>query len=99
MTDLAELTDGEYTAVVDSIEDRLATVFFERDGNEVGNAVLAADQLPDNGQHADAILSVTVVDGVLATAQYDPEQTAERSEAAQSRFDRLSKRPPAGEDS
>ena len=31
--------DGEYTAVVDNVEDGLATVFFERDGEEEGNAV------------------------------------------------------------
>ena len=99
MTDVADLDDGEYTAVVDSIEDGLATVFFERDGDEVGNAILAADQLPEEGQHADAILTVTLVDGAIETAQYDPEQTTERSEAAQNRFDRLSRRPPSEDDS
>ena len=99
MTDVADLDDGEYTAVVDSIEDGLATVFFERDGDEVGNAILAADQLPEEGQHADAILTVTLVDGAIETAQYDPEQTTERSEAAQNRFDRLSRRPPPEDDS
>ena len=45
MTDLADLDNGEYTAVVDSIEDGLATVFFECDGEEVGNAVLEVDRL------------------------------------------------------
>jgi hypothetical protein len=99
MTDVADLDDGEYTAVVDSIEDGLATVFFERDGEEVGNAILAADQLPEEGQHADAILTVTLVDGAIETAQYDPEQITERSEAAQNRFDRLSRRPPSEDDS
>ncbi|OSO90588.1 hypothetical protein B9H04_16875 [Halorubrum ezzemoulense DSM 17463] len=99
MTDLAALDDGEYTAVVDSIEDGLATVFFERDGEEVGNAVLEADRLPEDGKHADAILTVTVVDGDLETVQYEPEQTTERADAAQNRFDRLSKRPPSEDDS
>ena len=33
---MGELQDGEYTAVVDSIEDELATVFFERDGESLG---------------------------------------------------------------
>ncbi|GAB7011265.1 DUF3006 domain-containing protein [Halorubrum trueperi] len=99
MIDLAALEDGEYTAVVDSIEDGFATVFFERDGEEVGNAVLEADRLPEDGKHADAILTVTVVDGNLDTAQYEPEQTTERSEAAQNRFDRLSKCPPSEDDS
>ncbi|MDB2239491.1 DUF3006 family protein [Halorubrum ezzemoulense] len=99
MTDLAALDDGEYTAVVDSIEDGLATVFFERDGEEVGNAVLEADRLPEDGKHADAILTVTVVDGDLETVQYEPEQTTERADAAQNRFDQLSKRPPSEDDS
>lgn len=94
-----DLPDGEYTAVVDSIEDGLATVFFERDDEEVGNAVLDGSTLPENGRHADAILSVTVVDGIVDEADYEPEVTKKRSEAAQNRFDRLSKRPPSKDDS
>ena len=89
-----DLADGEYTAVVDSIEDGLATVFFERDGDEVGDAVIDADRLPDEGRHADAILDMRVEDGSIATATYDLDRTASRSEAAQDRFDRLSNRPP-----
>ena len=99
MTDLIDLDNGEYTAVVDSIEDGFATVFFERGGEEVGNAVLEADRLPKDGHHADAILTVTVVDGDLETVQYEPKQTTERADAAQSRFDQLSKRPPSEDDS
>lgn len=98
MTDI-ELADGEYTAVVDSVEEGLATVFFERDGDEVGNAVLEASRLPADARHADAILSVTLGDGTIESASYDPERTATRAEAAQDRFDRLSKRPPADDDS
>jgi len=89
-----DLADGTYTAVVDAIEDGLATVFFEADGDEVGDAVLDADRLPDEGRHADAILDVQIEDGSIATATYDPERTSTRSEAAQDRFDRLSNRPP-----
>lgn len=99
MTGLDTLSDGEYTAVVDSIEDGLATVFFERDGEEVGNAVLDPTQLPDGGRHADAIFSVTIVNGEIGTATYDPSQTTNRSEKAQDRFDRLSKRPPSEDNS
>ena len=93
-----ELPDGEYTAVVDNVEDGLATVFFERDGEEVGNAVLDASRLPSDGQHADAILSVTLSEGRIESASYKPEQTKARKEAAQDRFDRLSKRPPSDEE-
>ncbi|EMA68059.1 DUF3006 family protein [Halorubrum distributum] len=94
MTDI-ELPDGEYTAVVDNVEDGLATVFFERDGEEVGNAVLDASRLPSDGQYADAILSVTLSGGRIESASYKIEQTADRKETAQDRFDRLSKRPPS----
>jgi len=93
-----DLPDGEYTAVVDSIENDLATVFFERDGDEVGNAVLEASQLPSDAQEADAILSVTLTEGNIESATYKPEETATRAEAAQDRFDRLSERPPSDED-
>ena len=94
MTDIG-LPDGEYTAVVDGVEDGLATVFFERDGEEVGDAVIEAARLPTDGRRADAILSVTIGDGRIESASYEPERTAERGEAAQDRFDRLSKRPPS----
>ena len=99
MTDLNGLADGEYMAVVDSIEDGLATVFFEQNGEEIGHAVLEATKLPDDGQHADAILVVAVEDGAIATADYDPDTTATRNTEAQSRFDSLSSRPPSDEDS
>ena len=94
MTDI-DLPDGEYTAIVDSVEDGLATAFFERDGEEVGNAVVDAARLPSDGRHADAILSVTVSSGRLDSATYEPERTERRAEAAQDRFDRLSERPPS----
>jgi len=97
MSDI-ELPNGEYTAVVDTIEDGLATVFFERDGDEVGNAVLDASELPSDSQHADAILSVTLSDGDIESASYNPEATDTRAEAAQDRFNRLSERPPADDD-
>ncbi|MGM0718805.1 MAG: DUF3006 domain-containing protein [Halobacteriota archaeon] len=97
MTDI-ELSDGEYTAVVDNVEDGLATVFFERDGEEVGHAVLDASRLPSDGQHADAVLSVTLSEGGIEAVSYKPEQTEARKEAAQDRFDRLSKRPPSDEE-
>jgi hypothetical protein len=98
MTAFEQLPDGSYTAVVDSIEDGLATVFVEQDGEDVGNAVLDATQLPEDGRHADAILDVTVVDGELTDATYDVATTERRADSAQSRFDRLSERPPSGKD-
>jgi len=99
MTGFDELADGSYTAVVDSIEDGLATVFFEEDGEEVGHAVCEATELPDDGRHADAILLVTVVNGSPLRWTPDPERAMERQEEAQDRFDRLSERPPSNDDS
>ena len=99
MTEFDEVADGEYTAVVDSVEDGLATVFFEQDGTEIGHAMIDATELPEDGQRADAILSVTVDAGAIVAADYRPETTATRKDAAQSRFDRLSSRPPSDEDS
>jgi len=98
MSDI-DLPNGKYTAVVDKIEDGLATVFFERDGDEMGNAVLDASELPSDAQHADAILSVTLSEGDIESASYNPDATDTRAEAAQDRFDRLSERPPADDDS
>ena len=97
MTDLETLPDGAYTAVVDSIEDGLATVFFERDGTEVDDAVLEATVLPEDGRHADAILSVTV-DGDAVEWTYEPDVTESRQAAAQERFDRLSSRAPSDDE-
>jgi hypothetical protein len=93
-----ELADGTYTAVVDSIEDRLATVFFEQDGEVVGDAVLDAGELPEDSRHADAIFSVTVEDEAVIEWEYREAKAEQRKEAAQSRFDRLSKRPPSDEE-
>jgi len=84
--------------IIDSIEDGLATVFFEADAAEVGHAVLEASTLPAEGRHADAIFSVTVEDGAAVEWVYEPETTETRREAAQDRFDRLSQRPPSADD-
>ncbi|MDZ5810612.1 DUF3006 family protein [Halorubrum sp. AD140] len=98
MTDI-DLEDGEYTAVVDAIEDGLARVFFERDGEEVGDALLDPARLPADARHADAVLAVVLRDGAVDSAAYDPERTTARAEKAQDRFDRLSNRLPSDEDS
>lgn len=95
MTALDDLPNGGYTAVVDSVENGSATVFLERDGQEIGDAVLDPTALPEAGRHADAVLDITVVDGALTDATYDPVTTERRAERAQSRFDRLSERPPS----
>lgn len=93
------VADGSYTAALDRFEVTQADVeqavlLLEADGEVVDELVVERDQLPEDGQHVDAVFEVTVVNGNLQSVDYQPEETEERSEAAQSRFDRLSRRPP-----
>ena len=92
MSGLEEIADGTYTAVVDAIEDGRGRLFIEQDGEDVGDAVVPASQLPEDGRHADAILQATIADGALAALRYRPDETIERASAAQRRFDALSDR-------
>jgi hypothetical protein len=90
-------TDERYTAVVDRIEDGLAILQLERGGEVVDSLVVEEGELPPDGRHQDAVLTVVVDDGALVDAEYRPEETTERRKKAQSRFDRLSRRPPSDE--
>jgi hypothetical protein len=92
MSGLEALADGTYTVVVDAIEDSRARLFIEQDGEEVGDAVVSADRLPEASRHADAMLQATIADGALAALRYRPDETTERASAAQQRFDALSDR-------
>jgi hypothetical protein len=89
------IPDGQYTAVVDRIEDGLATIVIEEDGTDAYELVVEPVQLPDDGQHADAVLSVEIRDNELVEATYEASETGERQESAQRRFDQLSERPPS----
>lgn len=98
MTGIDDLSDGPYTVVVDTIEDGLATVFFEQEGEDVGSATIDADTLPAEARHADAILTVEITDTEITRLSYEPDRTENRNQAAQDRFDRLSSRPPRDDD-
>ena len=89
--------DGEYTAVVDRFEGDLAVLLLERDGETVDDIAIPQTELPEEGRHQDAILSVSIEDDELREATYDAGETDERAERAQSRFDRLSRRPSESE--
>jgi len=91
-------SDGTYTAVVDRFEDDLAVVLLEADGDTVGEVVLAKERLPEDGQHADAVLTVELEDGTVVDITYEEQETEDRIEQAQQRFDELSQRPPSAED-
>jgi hypothetical protein len=92
------IPNGRYTAVVDRIEDGLAAVLIEEDGTDAYELLVEPSELPEEGQHADAVLTVEVQDEELVEASYQPNETESRRESAQDRFDRLSERPPSDED-
>lgn len=92
------IPDGRYTAVVDRIEDGLATLLVEEDGEDAYELAVDPETLPSDGRHSDAVLAVEISDETLVEATYQPDETEARKEAAQDRFDRLSKRPPRDED-
>jgi len=88
----------EYTGVVDRFEGDQAVVILERDGSAVGEVVLDRDRLPQDARHVDAVLTVRVEDDELAGLSYRPDETDDRRESAQDRFDSLSRRPPGEDD-
>jgi hypothetical protein len=93
--------DGDYTAVLDRFEEgrdgRLAVLVLERDAESVGDLAVDPDRLPADGRETDAVFDVRVREGQLRSATYRPEASRRRAEDAQSRFDRLSSRPPGGQ--
>lgn len=91
------LPDGIHTAVVDRIEDGIATLEMDTEDGLYALEIEAAE-LPAEAQTADAVLEITVEESALADVTYEPDETADRSNEAQRRFDRLSKRPPRDSD-
>lgn len=88
------MRDGTYTAVVDRIEDGLATLQVEDDGRLLDELTVEPSTLPARARRADAVVRVEIVADAVAAAWYDPRETAARERATQDRFDRLSRRPP-----
>ena len=89
--------DGRYTAVIDRFEGERAVLLLEDDEEVAAELVVSERRLPEDALHTDAVLSVRVRDGELVTAEYDPEETERRTSDAQSRFDRLARRPDESE--
>lgn len=87
------MMDGTYTGVLDRIEDgETAVLLLESDGETVDQREVDVAVLPESGQHEGAVFEVTVEAGEVADFELQPETEAERREAAQDRFDSLSKR-------
>lgn len=86
------MMNGTYTAVIDRIVDsETAVVLLESDEEVVDQFDLDVELVPADGQHEGAVFEITVDDDRIEM-RYKPETEAERREAAQDRFDRLSKR-------
>lgn len=98
MTDHEPL-DGAYTAVLDRFEDELAVLLVEANDSIVTEVTIDRSDLPTAGRHQDAIFDAKFEHDELVLLDYDPETTDERTEAAQNRFDRLSKRLPNDDES
>jgi hypothetical protein len=88
----------EYRGVLDRFEDNLAVVLLERDGETAEDISLPRDQLPEEGRHQDAIFRIEIEGEEVRTLSYRPEETRKQAEQAQSRFDRLSQRPPGSDE-
>ncbi|WP_254535019.1 DUF3006 domain-containing protein [Halomarina litorea] len=83
-----------YTAVLDRFEGDDAVLVLERGGEDVDDIAVPRSDLPERGRKQDAVFAVVVRDGELRSVRYKPHATRSRGERAQSRFDRLARRPP-----
>ena len=96
------IPDGTHTAVVDRFEDtqecRVAVLVVEGEHKPLGDLLVEPAELPEEACHRDAVLQVTIKDGDLRETVYSESETCERQEDAQSRFDRLARRPPSDEE-
>ncbi len=94
------MSTHQFTGVIDRFEDDLAVVLLEVYGAVVDEIVIDRSELPTDAAHPDAVLEVTLTgDGQVTAIEYEPEESADRKEQAQSRFDRLAERPPEDDDS
>jgi hypothetical protein len=96
------IPDGTHTAVLDRFEDtqesRVAVLVVEGPERPLGDLRVEPSELPEAARQQDAVIRVTIEDGALREATYEEEATRERRESAQSRFDRLARRPPGGDE-
>lgn len=93
MTHTRDIPDGTYPAVVDRIEDGLAAVLVEGDDDPLGELLVDPADLPEAARHADAVLRIEIRAGEMTDVTYRPDETEQRADRVQSRFDRLSRRP------
>ena len=85
--------DGEYRAVLDRIEDDLAVLELDVDG-DLQELVVNIEHIPPAARESDAVLEVALSDGQIVDATFERRATRRRRQHSQRRFDRLSRRPP-----
>lgn len=92
------IDDGEYAGVVDRIEEGIAVVLLEEDGDVFAECHLDPETLPEEGRHEGAVCRFELECGEVIDVTYRSAETSERKERAQRRFDRLSRRPDESRD-
>lgn len=88
--------DGRYRAVLDRVEDGVAVLLLEADGEVVDEDGVDLDELP-RGVETGAILEATYDGGDLRRLVFEPEETARRRTELRDRFDDLAERPPGSD--
>lgn len=86
------MLDGEYTGTIDRIVDgETAVVLLEEDDDVVEQFDISVDRLPADCE-AGSVVSAIVSDGEIVEVTVRPDETADRRQRIQEKFDRLSKR-------
>ncbi|MFD1644061.1 DUF3006 domain-containing protein [Haloarchaeobius litoreus] len=88
----------QYTAVLDRFEEDTAVLLVEADGEVVDELLVDRWELPKPGREQGAIFDLRVFGDSLRVLSYRPAETEARSDAAQSRFDRLAQDLPTTDD-
>jgi hypothetical protein len=89
--------DGQYRAVLDRIENDLAVLEVDVDG-DLEELVVSVEHIPAAAREPDAVLEVILGDDQIVDATFDRRATRRRRQHSQRRFDRLSRRPPRDDD-
>lgn len=88
----------EYTAVLDRFEEDTAVLLVEDDGEVVDELLVDRWELPEQGREQGAVFDLRVCGDSLRVLSHRPDETEARSDAAQSRFDRLAQDLPTADD-
>lgn len=86
------MLDGEYTGTIDRIVDgETAVVLLEEDDDVIEQFDIPVDRLPADYE-AGSVVSATISNGEIVEVTVRPDETADRRQRIQEKFDRLSKR-------